>query len=82
MFQDAKVDTKRKRKETALNPTYTTYNFLRFTTINANALLTSLNTGKIKDVLKKRWFIENKITIVPFKDTEDTPKKAPCPLTH
>ena len=59
MFQDSKVDKKRKGKETALNLTDTMFNFLRHAIIDANALLTSLNMGKLKDVLQKIWFIEN-----------------------
>ena len=82
MFQDTRVDTKRKQKETALNPTDTLFNFLCCATIDANALLTSIKMGKLNYVLQKRWLIEKKIPIVPFKDMKDTFEKAPCPLTH
>ena len=51
MFQDAKLDTKNNLKETALNHTDTMFNFLCHATIYANALLNSINTGKINDVL-------------------------------
>ena len=72
MFQDTKLDTKRKRKETALNPTDTMFNFIRRATIDANDLLTSLNMVKLNDVLRKWWFIEKKTPIVPLKYTKDT----------
>ena len=72
MFQDAKVDTKRKRKETELNPMDTMFNFLCRAKTDANTFLTSINTGNINDVLQNRWFIEKQIPIVPFKDMKDT----------
>ena len=81
MVQYAKVDTKSKQKKTALNPRDTIFKFIRNATIDPNALLTSLNTGNVNNALWKRWFIENQIPIVPFKEIKDTFKKAPCPLT-
>ena len=82
MFQDTRVDTKRKQRETALNPTDTLFNFLCCATIDANALLTSIKMGKLNYVLQKRWLIEKQIPIVPFKYMKDTFKKATCPLTY
>ena len=81
-FQDVKVDTKRKQKETSLNPMDNMFNFLRCTTIDENASLTSLNTGKLNNFLQKRWLVEKQIPIVPFKYMKDTFKKATCPLTY
>ena len=82
MFQDVKLDTKVKLKETVLNATDTMLNFFRRPTINSNALLTSLDTVNLNNFLQNWWFIENQIPIVPFKDMKYTFKKAPCPLTH
>ena len=60
----------------------TMFNFIYNATVDANASLIYINMGKLNYVLLKRWFTEKKIPIVPFKEINDTFKRAPFPLTH
>ena len=82
MFQDAKLYTKSKRKETSLNPMDTMFNFIYRKTTYFNYFLTSLNMGKLDNVLWMQCFVEKKFPIVPFKDMKDRFEKALCPITH